>query len=64
LTENNLEHGELHELIVVAVFIVVFLAIHPFQDSNGRLSRILTTLLVYSTDAGHSVRGIAVEHSM
>jgi len=34
----------LHPLLVVAVFIVEFLAIHPFQDGNGRLSRILTTL--------------------
>jgi Fic family protein len=36
----------LHPLLTVAVFIVVFLAIHPFQDGNGRLSRILTTLLL------------------
>jgi Fic family protein len=36
----------LHPLIVVAVFVVRFLAIHPFQDGNGRLSRILTTLLL------------------
>lgn len=35
-----------HPLIVIAVFIVRFLAIHPFQDGNGRLSRILTTLLL------------------
>jgi len=35
-----------HPLIAVAVFIVVFLAIHPFQDGNGRLSRALTTLLL------------------
>lgn len=34
----------LHPLLAIAVFIVVFLAIHPFQDGNGRLSRILTTL--------------------
>lgn len=38
--------NSLHPLLVVAVFIVVFLAIHPFQDGNGRLSRILTTLLL------------------
>jgi len=45
-TDSSLERGELHELIVIAVFIVAFLAIHPFQDGNGRLSRILTTLLL------------------
>jgi Fic family protein len=43
---ENLESGELHKLIVIAVFVVVFLAIHPFQDGNGRISRILTTLLL------------------
>lgn len=36
----------LHPLLIVAVFTVVFLEIHPFQDGNGRLSRILTTLLL------------------
>lgn len=36
----------LHPLIIIAIFIVEFLAIHPFQDGNGRLSRILTTLLL------------------
>lgn len=39
----------LHPLLVVAVFVVSFLAIHPFQDGNGRLSRILTTLLLLKT---------------
>jgi Fic family protein len=36
----------LHPLLVVGIFAVRFLAIHPFQDGNGRLSRILTTLLL------------------
>jgi Fic family protein len=43
---DNLERGDLHKLIVIAIFVVVFLAIHPFQDGNGRLSRVLTTLLL------------------
>ncbi|MGI9303887.1 MAG: Fic family protein [Gammaproteobacteria bacterium] len=38
--------GNQHALIVIAIFVVVFLQIHPFQDGNGRLSRILTTLLL------------------
>jgi Fic family protein len=36
----------LHPLLIIGVFTVVFLEIHPFQDGNGRLSRILTTLLL------------------
>lgn len=52
-TQANLEGDELHELIVIAIFIVVFLAIHPFQDGNGRLSRILTTLLLLRAGYGY-----------
>jgi Fic family protein len=45
-TGAELNDGSLHPLLVIAVFIVAFLEIHPFQDGNGRLSRILTTLLL------------------
>lgn len=40
------EKAHLHPLLVIAVFVVVFLEIHPFQDGNGRLSRVLTSLLL------------------
>lgn len=40
------EDRSLHPLLVIGVFVVVFLEIHPFQDGNGRLSRILTTLML------------------
>ena len=40
------EAGQLHPLLIIAIFTVVFLEIHPFQDGNGRLSRVLTTLLL------------------
>ncbi len=36
----------MHPLLIIAIFNVVFLAIHPFQDGNGRLSRILITLML------------------
>lgn len=41
-----LDESAMHPLLVISVFKVVFLAVHPFQDGNGRLSRILTTLLL------------------
>jgi len=45
-TREKLAQKDLHPLIVIGVFVVQFLAIHPFQDGNGRLSRIFTTLLL------------------
>jgi Fic family protein len=41
----NLEK-EVHPIVRVAVFVYDFLSIHPFQDGNGRLSRLLCTLLL------------------
>lgn len=41
-----IDEESLHPLLIVAVFTVQFLAIHPFQDGNGRLSRVLTTLML------------------
>jgi Fic family protein len=43
---QTIENSKLHRLLIIALFVVVFLEIHPFQDGNGRLSRALTTLLL------------------
>ncbi|MDP8241212.1 MAG: Fic family protein [Candidatus Hatepunaea meridiana] len=43
---DDIDKGELHPLLIIADFTLRFLAIHPFQDGNGRLSRILTNLLL------------------
>ena len=44
--QETREARQLHPLLVIALCVVVFLEIHPFQDGNGRLSRVLTTLLL------------------
>jgi len=45
-TQNAFTEKKYHPLLIIGNFIVEFLAIHPFQDGNGRLSRILTNLLL------------------
>ncbi len=45
-TSRIFDKKEIHPLIVIGNFIFEFLAIHPFQDGNGRLSRVLTNLLL------------------
>lgn len=42
-----LAYAEVDPLILIPVFIHDFLCIHPFLDGNGRMSRLLTTLLLY-----------------
>ena len=45
-TRDAYTDKQLHPLLIIGLFIVRFLAIHPFQDGNGRLSRVVTTLLL------------------
>lgn len=45
--------GDVDPLILIPIFIHDFLCIHPFNDGNGRMSRLLTTLLLYR--CGYSV---------
>ena len=49
-TNSQFENKEIHPLIIVANFVYEFLSIHPFQDGNGRLSRLLTTLVLLQKD--------------
>ncbi|MBR1380210.1 MAG: Fic family protein [Alphaproteobacteria bacterium] len=45
-TNLHLKEKYLHPIVVIGVFIVHFLSIHPFKDGNGRMSRALTTMLM------------------
>jgi Fic family protein len=60
-TNARLANNMVHPLIVVSAFVYEFLSIHPFQDGNGRLSRLLTNLLMIKL--GYSfIRYISFEH--
>lgn len=50
---QELEKGDIHPLLVIANFIFEFLAIHPFTDGNGRISRALTNLLLLQAGYGY-----------
>ena len=49
-TNQQLKINEIHSLILIGLFVYEFLSIHPFQDGNGRLSRLLTNLLLLKND--------------
>jgi Fic family protein len=52
-TNEQLESRSIHPLLVIANFIFEFLAIHPFSDGNGRVSRALTNLLLLKAGYGY-----------
>ena len=60
-TTEQFAAGQIHDLVIISVFIYEFLSIHPFQDGNGRLSRLLTTLLLLKRNY-RFVQYISFEH--
>ena len=60
-TNSQFDNKSIHPLLIIATFVYEFLSIHPFQDGNGRLSRLLTTLLLMKS--GYEfVQYISFEH--
>jgi len=49
-TNQRMEKRDMHPLVITAGFVYEFLSIHPYKDGNGRLSRLLTTLLMMKQD--------------
>lgn len=45
--DEALNSENIDELIIIPMFVLDFLCVHPFNDGNGRLSRLLTLLLLY-----------------
>ncbi len=64
--QQALAEKKIHSLIIIAAFVLVFLEIHPFQDGNGRLSRVLTTFLLLKSGYAYvpySSLEAVIEHS-
>lgn len=47
---NEINKGEIDSLLLISLFIFDFVSIHPFNDGNGRMSRLLTLLLLYKSN--------------
>ncbi|MDQ3001937.1 MAG: Fic family protein [Fibrobacterota bacterium] len=62
-TQTRIKKTDIHPLLVVGLFVYEFLSIHPFQDGNGRLSRLLTTLLLLKFGYGF-IQYISFEHQI
>jgi len=60
-TNQSIAKQEIHPLIVIATFVYEFLSIHPYQDGNGRLSRLLTNLLLIN-HGYNFIQYISLEH--
>ncbi len=60
-TGERLKENDLHPLLIIATFVYEFLSIHPYQDGNGRLSRLLTTLLLMKLDY-QFIQYVSFEH--
>jgi Fic family protein len=60
-TSERFEKRDLHSLLIVSTFVYEFLSIHPYQDGNGRLSRLLTTFLLLKLDY-RFIQYVSFEH--